>query len=149
LLANSVQTNMPVKEDVESAVKKVTHIVRKGENIYSIAHRYGISANSIRKWNRLRSNKLAKGRRLILKIEVDKTLLSENNVSKKRNKSEKKATPVSSKCSSLARYKVRSGDSLYSIAKKYPGISPEALRKANKLSDSSIRPGQVLKIPVV
>ncbi len=149
LLANSVQTNTPVKDDVESSVKKVTHVVRKGENINSIAHRYGVSVSSIRRWNRLRSNKLARGRRLILKVEVNDTQLAENNTPEKNTKAEKKATPVSSKYKTLARYKVRSGDSLYSISKRYHGVSPEALRKANKLSDSSIRPGQVLKIPVV
>lgn len=45
-------------------------------------------------------------------------------------------------------YKVRSGDSLYSISKKYPGVSTAALQKANGLSSPDIRPGQVLKIPV-
>ncbi|MCD7937639.1 MAG: LysM peptidoglycan-binding domain-containing protein, partial [Tannerellaceae bacterium] len=44
-------------------------------------------------------------------------------------------------------YKVKSGDSLYSIAKKYPGVSVANIQKANNLSDSKIRVGQVLKIP--
>ena len=135
--------------DSSKAIDYLNHVVRKGENINSIAHRYGVSVSSIRRWNRLRSNKLARGRRLILKVEVNDTQLAENNTPEKNTKAEKKATPVSSKYKTLARYKVRSGDSLYSISKRYHGVSPEALRKANKLSDSSIRPGQVLKIPVV
>ena len=45
-------------------------------------------------------------------------------------------------------YTVKSGDSLYSIAKKYPGVSTKDLQQANGLSGSDIRPGQVLKIPV-
>ena len=46
-------------------------------------------------------------------------------------------------------YKVQSGDSLYSIAKKYPGVSTDDLQTANGLTSADIRPGQVLKIPVV
>jgi membrane-bound lytic murein transglycosylase D len=44
-------------------------------------------------------------------------------------------------------HKVKSGESLYSIASKYPGITAQDLRKANKLPNSKIMPGQVLKIP--
>ena len=44
-------------------------------------------------------------------------------------------------------YRVRSGDSLYTIAKRYPGVSIKDLQRANNLRSSSIRPGQVLRIP--
>lgn len=43
-------------------------------------------------------------------------------------------------------YTVRSGDSLYVIAKRYPGISAQTLKDFNKISDR-IRPGQKIKIP--
>ncbi|MDR1200384.1 MAG: LysM peptidoglycan-binding domain-containing protein, partial [Tannerellaceae bacterium] len=33
------------------------------------------------------------------------------------------------------------------IAKKYPGVSVSTLQKANNLSTTNIRPGQILKIP--
>lgn len=45
-------------------------------------------------------------------------------------------------------YTVKSGDSLYSIAKKYPGVSTKDLQQVNGLNGSNIRPGQVLKIPI-
>ena len=71
-------------------------------------------------------------------------------------KAVQKATPVVAKSNQTARvssksltYKVQSGDSLYSIAKKYPGVSTDDLQKANGLTSADIRPGQVLKIPVV
>jgi len=43
-------------------------------------------------------------------------------------------------------YAVRSGDSLYTIARKY-GSSVGAIRSANRLSSNLIRPGQTLIIP--
>lgn len=44
------------------------------------------------------------------------------------------------------RYTVKSGDSLYTIAKSY-GISVEALKEANGLEGSYLKPKQVLVIP--
>ena len=44
-------------------------------------------------------------------------------------------------------YEVKSGDSLYTISKKYPGVTISAIQKANGLRGSSIHPGQKLKIP--
>ena len=41
---------------------------------------------------------------------------------------------------------VRSGESLYVIAKRYPGISAQNLKDYNGISDV-IRPGQKIKIP--
>lgn len=44
------------------------------------------------------------------------------------------------------RYRVRSGDSLWIIAKKY-GVSVTELKQANNLRSSRIKPGQTLVIP--
>ncbi len=43
-------------------------------------------------------------------------------------------------------HKVRSGDSLYKLAKRY-GVSVKAIKDANNLRDSDIKIGQKLKIP--
>ena len=48
--------------------------------------------------------------------------------------------------SSGENYTVKSGDSLWSIAKKF-GVSVEELKSANNLSSSLLRVGQILKIP--
>ncbi len=43
-------------------------------------------------------------------------------------------------------YTVRKGDSLYAIAKRYPGVDANDLMRINGISDG-IRPGQRIKIP--
>ncbi|MFM1931977.1 MAG: hypothetical protein RL226_1280, partial [Bacteroidota bacterium] len=43
-------------------------------------------------------------------------------------------------------YTVRPGDSLWTIAKKFPGVSAEDIMEFNNIDDD-IRPGQKLKIP--
>jgi membrane-bound lytic murein transglycosylase D len=47
------------------------------------------------------------------------------------------------------RYKVQSGDSFYSIAKKFPGYSEKDLMKINQMSSPNLKAGQLIKVPKV
>ncbi|MCI7285984.1 LysM peptidoglycan-binding domain-containing protein [Parabacteroides sp. AGMB00274] len=127
--------------------EQVTHIVLKNENIYTIANRYGVTPQEIKKWNRLSSNRLARGKRLKLYVDNGGVYLSVKNAQKEKTASASPAQKAEKKDGYIA-HKVRSGESLYSIASKYPGVSAQTLKQANNLSDSKIIPGQVLKIPV-
>ena len=127
--------------------EQVTHIVLKNENIYTIANRYGVTPQEIKKWNRLSSNRLARGKRLKLYVDNGGVYLSAKNAQKEKATSASPAQKAEKKDGYIA-HKVRSGESLYSIASKYPGVSAQTLKQANNLSDSKIIPGQVLKIPV-
>ena len=53
---------------------------------------------------------------------------------------------VASSTVAMTSYKVRSGDSLWAIARKH-ATTVELLRETNRLSSSRIRAGQVLKVP--
>ena len=148
-----------------STKEKISHKVLSGENLYTIANRYGVTAQDIKKWNGLGSVRVAKGKLLTLYVDNGGVAFA----STKKNAAPEKAakdTQVSGDKKSVAAsapsqtakatasqtgsisYKVKTGDSLYSIAKKYPGVSTSDLQKANGLRDASIRPGQILKIPV-
>jgi N-acetylmuramoyl-L-alanine amidase len=59
----------------------------------------------------------------------------------------RKAPPGTWLSASAAEYKVRSGDTLGSIAQKYK-TSVENLRARNAMHTSNLNAGQVLKIPV-
>ena len=130
-----------------ATLEQVTHIVLKNENIYTIANRYGVTPQEIKKWNRLSSNRLARGKRLKLYVDNGGVYLSAKNAQKEKAASASPAQKAEKKDGYIA-HKVRSGESLYSIASKYPGVSAQTLKQANHLSDSKIIPGQVLKIPV-
>ncbi|MBE6301273.1 MAG: LysM peptidoglycan-binding domain-containing protein [Parabacteroides distasonis] len=143
LLANCVAVN-EADEKGRLTLEKITHVVASGENIYTIANKYGVTPKDIRKWNGLRSNRVAKGRRLRLHVDNGGVAFASSNT----QKTDKKDATVASSSKDKHFYVVRSGDSLYSIAQKYPGVSPDALKKANGLTSSSIRPGQKLKIPI-
>lgn len=106
-----------------------THKVRSGENLGRIASRYGITVSTLKKLNNLKSNKIYAGQVLIVNPQ-------------QRTTTAVKATPASSL---TATYKVKSGDSLWSISKKY-GVSLSKLKSLNNIKGSNIRVGQRLRL---
>ena len=134
LLANCISANNSNGSLPSGATReKITHVVLSGENLYTIANRYGVTAKDIRKWNGLGSNRVAKGKRLRLYVDnggvafasaSTKTTAKPAERSSTASASAKKITQPSSATDQkgFVSYKVRSGDSLYSISKKYPGV---------------------------
>ena len=157
-LANIPIHNEEAQNSKATTRERITHVVLQGENLYTIANRYGVTAKDIRKWNGLGSNRVAKGKRLKLYVDnggiafaaakptTSTTKSTASSSTAKTAITTKAATSTNGK--EFIAYTVKSGDSLYSIAKKYPGVSTKDLQQANGLKGSDIRPGQVLKIPV-
>lgn len=98
------------------------YTVKKGDTLYSIAGRYGITVDSLKIANGLTSNNLKIGQKLTVP----------NNSS---------TTPSGS-----TTYMVKSGDTLYGIATKY-GVSVEDIKRVNGLSNNLLQIGQKLTIP--
>lgn len=154
LLANCVPVDSGQSLPRAATRETITHIVLKGENLYTIANRYGVTARDIRKWNRLSSNRVARGKRLKLHVDNGGVYLAAKGKEKNDSATAKAgdqrpaAAQTTAASEGFISYKVRSGDSLYSISKKYPGVTAATLQKVNKLRGSRIQPGQILKIPV-
>lgn len=109
--------------------RTVTHRVKKGETLSSIARKYGVSVSSIKSNNKLKSNTVHVGQQLRIKTT------KKSSSTKKRSASKKRTTS----------YTVKSGDTLSTIAQKF-GTSSTKIKKDNKLKSSSLRIGQKLKI---
>ncbi|WP_130734855.1 lytic transglycosylase domain-containing protein [Flavobacterium sp. J27] len=107
------------------------HKIRSGESLGLIASKYNVTITQLKKWNNLRGNSIQAGKNL-------KIFTSEKVVSKSYSNS--------SNATSNQVYKVKKGDSLYSIAKKFPGISADDIKKWNGISGNNIRPGMKLNI---
>lgn len=93
--------------------------VKSGDTLYSIANKYGITLKELKAINNLTDDKLAIGQLL----------------------------NVPSGLSLASSYTVSSGDTLYSIAKKF-GIPIDKLKEANQLTDNMLKIGQKLIIPL-
>jgi len=98
-----------------------------------------------------KGNKKSDSKKISKKSTKDKKVASKKSSSKNKKKvaksSSKKSKKVANKSSKSHLHKVSSGDTLFSIARKYK-VSISDLVKINKLKSSTlITPGQIIKIP--
>jgi LysM repeat protein len=105
------------------------YTVRPGDSLWKIANQYGITVNDLINANNLTSTSLQIGDKLIIPGTI-----------------EEPETPVIPPSTNNIEYMVQSGDSLYSIAKKY-GITAKELQSYNNLPSTLLSIGQVLQIP--
>lgn len=155
------------EEDVAIAAAQgrksvIVHKVAAGESLASIAEKYGVSPADIKKGNNLRRNAVRVGQQLRISTAMpgETTLADARNTntahaktqttSKKattaNNSSQKSATTKKAKASGPVTHKIRNGESLSTISKKY-GVSVEAIKKANGMTNDKLRAGKSLTIP--
>lgn len=116
--------------DFVSAQENATyHTVKAGETLFSISKSYNTSVDKVMEWNNLTSNTISVGQRLI----VDPGAKAEEVAKEKKQKQAGKIHTVSS------------GESLYSISKKY-GVSIGQIKELNDLRGNTINIGQKLVI---
>lgn len=68
--ARSVETPAPQAKPQEPATvpaRPATHVVKRGETLFSISERYGIKLADLRKWNKVKKNRIAVGQVLKLR----------------------------------------------------------------------------------
>ena len=123
---------------------KIIHKVKKGETLIKIAKKYHVWVRDLRKINNLKNDTLRAGQ--LLCIKKGKPTAKSNAVKKQKNKEKVKYKTVVEKKTII--HKVKKGESLALIARKYK-TSVKEIVKANKLKKPYIiRPGQKLKVPV-
>ena len=120
-----------------NAESRVRYKVRSGDYLGKISRQYGVRVSQIKQWNGLRSNNLRIGQRLT--IYPRKPYVA-SSASKKKTTTSK---PLSG---NITTYTVQSGDSLWSISQKFPGVSVQNIKDWNDISGSKLKPGMTLKI---
>ncbi|MFC2123315.1 LysM peptidoglycan-binding domain-containing protein [Bacteroidota bacterium] len=80
-----------VSKEIDQSGRKIVHIVRSGETLFSIANKYDISLNDIRVWNSLDNNNVGIGQELIVgftdkegDMPVKANTLAEDNIKDSR-----------------------------------------------------------------
>lgn len=104
----------------------VKYRVRKGDFLGRIAERHGVGVSQIKQWNNLRSNNLRIGQRL--------TIYPQNNPATAQNGTSPRV------------YTVKHGDSLWSISKKFPGVTVRQIKSLNNMNSNRLKPGMKLKL---
>lgn len=119
LTNNLLSIGQVLKIKDSSSNGETTYTVQKGDSLWVIANKYGITTEELKSYNNLTSNLLNIGQ--VLKIPQGKT--STENI-----------------------YIVKKGDSLWFIANKY-NTTVEKIKVLNNLTSNLLSIGQQLKIP--
>jgi membrane-bound lytic murein transglycosylase D len=138
---NEDKEKKPMQKDSVSANTDSFYVVQKGDNLGNIAHKFGATVVDLKQWNNLSGHNIAIGTTLI----VAKNEVAITTDKATANSFKKKANLAASNKSGIEYY-VKKGDSLFSIAKKYPGVTISDIKKWNDISGEDIKPGMKLKI---
>ncbi len=129
----------------------ITYSVKSGDYLSAVASWYDCSVSEIRNWNDLSSNVLNVGQRLNIYVPTNKLSqydgIDAMSSAQKDNLSGTNRSSNSSSTAKVIYHTVRSGDTLWDIAKKYPGVSVKQIMDQNGLRDGdSLKVGTKLKI---
>ncbi|MDR3651779.1 MAG: LysM peptidoglycan-binding domain-containing protein [Paludibacter sp.] len=119
------------KTETSNKQQNTSHVVKKGETLFSISKLYNTSVDELKKINNIPKGKIHPGQELKINQEAEPAKTTEMAKVEKPQKTTK--------------HKVISGESLYSISKLY-NIPVAELEKINNIPNAKIKPGQELKL---
>ncbi len=138
---------------------KLHYTIKSGDNLGYISKWYGVKVRDIRHWNGIYRNRIRAGKKLTIYVPKNKaakykkvdTMSFEAKQKMIGAPTESKLAAAASKPkdSNFVYYKVRHGDNLWTISKKFPGTSDTDLIKINNFSKSQakrLQKGQWIKI---
>lgn len=151
------------KQEVVTEVQQKTiyHKVKKGETLSTIARKYHVSVSQLKQWNHLRSDMIRDGVKLkIIKKEKQQvnvqtepvatpakpTAATVDTLKKQESKVEtSKAEIPAAPTTQTIYHKIKQGETLSSIARKYH-VTVDQIKRWNNLKSDMIREDQKLKI---
>jgi membrane-bound lytic murein transglycosylase D len=120
--------------DIPSGSQRIRYRVKEGDVLGTIAERYKVSVSQLRAWNNIRGNMIRIGQNLTIYVPA-----------RLAQQSGQVVAPAGADQSYIY-YRVQRGDTLWDIAKQYPGISTADIKRINNLTSDRLVPGQTLKI---
>ncbi len=133
----------------------VHYTVKSGDNVGFIAEWFHVRASDVRYWNNIRGNLIRVGQKLTIYVPENKAdyykkfntmsfAQKQSAIGKTSNTKENNEKPIDP---DYEYYTVKSGDNLWEIARKYPGISATDIQKLNGIKNTgSLNIGQKIKI---
>lgn len=140
-LADSAYAYLPPKQNLpiakaETSTSATHYKVQRGDVLGTIARRFGVRVSDLMAWNNLSNDRIRAGQVLTVFAGEAAKLASEAAEIQVVEDS-----PMAE--GRTIEYTVREGDSLWRIAREYPGISAEDIMEWNGI-DASIHPGMKL-----
>jgi membrane-bound lytic murein transglycosylase D len=113
-----------------SETRKLVHTVKRGDSLWKIAHKHGVSVDELQSWNALGgSSTIHAGDRLVVYTGGGGRAA---------------ATPARARARTVT-HKVLSGESLWSISQRYD-VTIDAIKKWNGLKRDTLKIGQTLTL---
>jgi membrane-bound lytic murein transglycosylase D len=151
----------PFSDNATYARRITRYRVRKGDTVETVAENFGLSPQMVRRWNGIHGSDGLRGRRVLalhLPVSPDSEVASAKSKSSvptrktmqvasaktPANKTLQTAENDSSEQSTVLRHKVKSGETLYSIANTYK-TTVAALKRSNG-NVATLRPGMILVV---
>ncbi|MFP4367416.1 MAG: LysM peptidoglycan-binding domain-containing protein [bacterium] len=137
---------------------RINYTVKNGDNLGYIAEWFNVRASDLRHWNNVRGNLIRAGQRLVVYVpqnqsdyydELNNMGFTEKQARSGRSPAVNKSTlqTVADENGEFLFYTVRQGDTLWDIARQFPGVTYSDILRLNNLSSAKrIFPGQKLKI---
>ena len=134
-----------VRPSEPKGVSIITHHVEKGQTIYGIATRYGISTKDLIEQNPIVSEGLKAGQTLHISVPAKESAATQTSAPATPAAASATSAQISHETSASSGYIVKKKETFYSIANAH-GITVKALEAANP-GITVLREGQVLNIP--
>lgn len=136
------------KETPKDSLVQKTYIVQRGDNLYTIARKHGVTLENLKEWNKLDGSSIRVQDKLLVWQPAPEAapvlLASAGNSTQKAASTPAKAKPAPGKTQPERVYHVQPGDTLWTISQRHEGVTVEKIKKLNKLKNSAIKPGQQL-----
>ncbi len=143
----------------EDKYEKLYYTVKSGDNLGFISMWYNVGVSRLRYWNNIHRNLIRSGQRLVVyvpKSSAEKYRKVNNMTFAQKQAMIGKTVTASANTGNISSipddgqfiyYTVRSGDTLWEIAKEYHGVTDSDIMRLNNIRNAgSIKPGQRIKI---
>jgi membrane-bound lytic murein transglycosylase D len=138
---------------------KLYYTVKSGDNLGYIAEWYNVRLTDLKYWNDISGTVIRSGQKLVVYVPKNKLTYYREINNKSFDEKQRIAGKEALSTGDMNRtesmyyqgdyiyYTVKSGDTLWEIAKKFPGVTDTDLMEMNGITDvSRIQPGQVIKV---
>lgn len=130
-----------IKETGSASSTRIVHKVKSGETLSHIALKYRVKVSDLQRWNGIKTN-IRIGQKIIIYTAGGPSASKSSSSSKGTT-----AKPSTSTSGGFVYYTVRKGDTLWDIAKMFPGVSMNDIMEINGFNkNSKIFPGSKIKI---